>query len=96
MALEKLKLVFVLDPLEKLSWSDDTSCSIIAEACKRNHDTFALEMGNTFFKNFSVLASVKKIRIAAPAGISISEQIKEFKLAETDLIFVRKEPPFDS
>ncbi len=96
MAPKKLKLVFVLDPLQKLSWSDDTSCSIIAEACKRNYDTFALEMENTFLKNSEVLASVKKIQIAAPAGICILEEIKEFKLAGADVIFVRKEPPFDS
>ncbi len=96
MAPKKLKLVFVLDPLEKLNWSDDTSCSIMAEACKRNHDIFALEMGNTFFKNATVFASVKKIRISTPEGISVLEEIKEFKLAEANVIFIRKEPPFDS
>ncbi|MBI4431590.1 MAG: glutathione synthase [Candidatus Omnitrophica bacterium] len=91
-----LKIVFVLDPIEKLDWKEDTSCAIMTAACARGHEVFALEMGGAYVRNSVLSARLRKLNVTSSQGISVTDDIPDFNLSDADVIFIRKEPPFDS
>lgn len=96
MKAKKLRIAFLLDPLEKLSWQDDTSCTIMAEAGRRGHAVYAIQMGGLIAENRAVFAQVARLNVSTKEGIRILETVDRLNLRKLDIVFIRKEPPFDS
>src|SRR3989338_2636297 len=96
MSTSKLNLVFVLDPYEQLYWQEDTSCTIMAESCRREHAVFGLQMGSLVMDQNRLWAKVNRLSVSLKTGIRLEEKDLRIDLGKVDVIFVRKEPPFDS
>lgn len=89
-----MKLLFILDPLEKLKTYKDTSIAVMREAEKRGHTLFVSMQHDLFLRG-------DKARINAQAfafsGDSYAVSAAgEHSPAAFDAIIMRKDPPFDN
>jgi len=91
-----MKLAFVLDPLAQLKAYKDSSIAMMREAARRGHAIFALEARDML---------VREGRIgAALVPLTLSDDDDDWYragkpadgwLGELDMVFMRKDPPFD-
>ena len=91
-----MKLAFVLDPLPQLKAYKDSSIAMMREAARRGHAIFALEARDMLVREGRIAASLVPLtvrdddddwyRAGEPADAS---------LGELDMVFMRKDPPFD-
>ena len=86
-----MKWLFIIDPLEKLNKDTDTTYPIMVESYNRKIDVFAAEINNLFFEN---KAKVSARKINFKQIIKVYKE-KIFHLDDFDLIFMRKDPPYD-
>jgi len=86
-----MRWLFIIDPLENLNKSTDTTYPIIRESCNRGIDTFIAQIDDLFFDKKAKLAA-KKIEFAEKEKLG---EKSVFSLDEFDLIFMRKDPPYD-
>ena len=91
-----MKFAFVLDPLPQLQAYKDSSIAMMREAQRRGHALFALEARDMFVRGADIVAPMVPLtvgdddqawyRAGAPA---------DARLADFDMVFMRKDPPFD-
>ncbi len=86
-----MRWLFIIDPIENLNKSTDTTYPIIRESCNRGIDTFIAQIGDLFFDKKARLAA-RKIEFAEKEKLG---EKSVFPLDEFDLIFMRKDPPYD-
>ncbi len=86
-----MRWLFIIDPLNKLHKDTDTTYPIMKESIGRRIDTFIAEIGDLFFDKKAMLLA-QKIDFKTKIAISNKES---FLLDEFDLIFMRKEPPYN-
>ena len=92
---KSLNIAFIMDPMEKLSLEWDNSMAIMIEAQKRGHRILYLEPRNLFVRNDRVLADAREVRVSRKSGFHVLKR-KTIDLKKTcDVVFNRKEPPFD-
>jgi glutathione synthase len=90
-----LKIGFVMDPMGKLDMDYDSSISIMTEARRRGHKIYYLEPGDLFVIKNEVFANARQISIPSrAAGFQILSR-KQINLKSLDIVFNRKDPPFD-
>lgn len=80
------KMLFIIDPLESLTVETDTTLLIMAEAAKRGHAAWTTTVEEL------------KINKGKPQALCtqwISDKQKQQELQNFDIIFMRKDPPFD-
>lgn len=91
-----MKIAFIIDPPEKVNKQKDTSYFLMMAAFERGHDVYFFDQDTLVYDRGEVLADLKRVEDFSlwPEN---HKEIKTFdrKLAEMDVIFVRKEPPFD-
>ena len=90
----RLKIGFVMDPMEKLLYRYDSSISIMKECQKRGHLIFYLEPKNIFYSRNSVYGDVRQVSVGKKNRFEIRAQ-KTIDLKTLDVVFNRKDPPFD-
>jgi len=92
-----LQIGFVMDVMEQvLDWAGDTSMAIIKEAQKRGHRTYYIEPGDLFYRDHSLYGHVKEVEVITSPKLgfrTIAEGLIDLKTV--DVIFNRKDPPFD-
>jgi glutathione synthase len=103
-----MKLAFVIDPLDRLDPTGDTSVALIEAAGQLGHETFFTETHVLSLAGARARAPLRRIRVvdaamdgvrwAAPpewyeAGEAPTEPVD---LAEMDAVFLRTDPPLDS
>ena len=94
---ERMKLAFVVDPLDQLKAYKDSSIAMMREAARRGHEVHALEARAMF-----VARRLRAQRRPAPRtwattitpGTACSTSATR-RLADFDLVLMRKDPPFD-
>ncbi len=86
-----MRWLFIIDPLNKLHKATDTTYPIIKEASLRSIDTFIAEISDLFFDKEAKLYAQK---IDFKCKTNISDK-KLFSLDAFDLVFMRKDPPYD-
>lgn len=88
-----LQFGFVMDPMEDLVEGDSSSV-IMMEAQNRRHQIWYIEPNDLRVRNDSVWAEAKKVFVSEGPKFRILDR-KEIDLGSLDLIFNRKDPPFD-
>ncbi len=91
-----MRVLCILDPLERLNFVWDTSLFLLKELFRRRHAVFVAYAGDIESENGQVLVRAREVS-------SILEKEKIFRIAEPvpfaltqfDLVLIRKEPPFD-
>jgi glutathione synthase len=90
----KLKVGFIMDPIDQLLYWEDTSISIMEEAQKRGALLYYLLPEDIFYHQDRVLANGRKVNASLAAGIKVISKMR-VDLSQLDVIINRKEPPFD-
>ena len=89
-----LNVAFIMDAMNKLLIEADTSISIMMEIQRRGHHVFYIEPHELIYENGSVFADARKVIASSKHGFKIISK-KRWDLRSFDVIFNRKEPPFD-
>jgi len=93
--MERLRIGFVMDPMESVNIEDDTSCALIMECQKRGHEIYYLLLKDLFIFDNKPIANLRKVTIDKEKGFRLLDFLEKKPLDGLDVIFVRKEPPFN-
>ena len=91
-----MRLAFVVDPLADLKAYKDSSIAMMREAARRGHEVSAFEARSMFVRESSVrcLSAPLAIHDDSDRWYSPGDS-REARVADHDLVFMRKDPPFD-
>lgn len=90
-----LKIGFLMDPMEKILLEVDTSISIMMEAQKRGHQIYYLEPNELAYEKGSLFVTeARQVLTSRTSGFRIASQ-QLLDLSTLNVLFNRKEPPFD-
>jgi len=90
-----LKIGFIMDPSETIRCLEDTSFYIMKEAFERGHGIFYLDSRYISFRDHSLFAGADRVAVNFSDGFKILKRLPCLDLASLDVIFLRKDPPFD-
>jgi glutathione synthase len=93
-ARKPLQIAFIMDEMEKLLFWEDTSISIMEEARRHGHQIFYIEPKDIFFRNTVLHAEARLVDASLKNGVQTLAK-KTIALDSLDIVFNRKEPPFD-
>ena len=92
-----IKLVIVMDPIASINIKKDTSFAMLLEAQRRGYELHYMEMNDLYLENGVSHARTRLLSVEQNYDKWYefgSEQ--EIKLADLDVILMRKDPPFDT
>lgn len=93
-----MRFVFVMDTLDRVLPDKDTTFAFIQAAQTRGHESLHCLPRDLLVENGEAAAIVYPVEILdGPPYITLGRDAgpKRVRLAETDAIFIRKDPPFD-
>jgi glutathione synthetase len=93
-----VRALFILDPLEKLGLAGDTSYGLMLEAAARNWEIWTCQLEHLGLVDDDAIVDAvptKVVDAAQPAqAFSIGERASR-RLADFDIVMMRKDPPVD-
>lgn len=91
-----MKLAFILDPLESLKTTKDTSLAIMRAAAARGHTLYVAEQGGLILRNGEALIDAAPFAFRdGPDWFELSNSVVQPPKA-FDAVLMRKDPPFDT
>ena len=90
-----MKLLFILDPLDKLKSYKDTSLAIMREAAARGHILYVCEQHDVILRFDVITFAVKRFTFNQDETYQL-DQPNEVLAMLFDAILMRKDPPFDN
>jgi glutathione synthase len=93
-----MRFVFVMDTLDRVHPQKDTSFAFIRAAQRRGHESYHCLTRDLYASGGDVFASTHPVRILdeAPHIALVREQGRTLlRIADTDAVFIRTDPPFD-
>ena len=90
-----MKLLFILDPLDKLKSYKDTSLAIMREAAARGHTLYVCEQHDVMLRFDAIKFAVKRFTFNQDGTYQL-DQPSEVLPKLFDAILMRKDPPFDN
>lgn len=91
-----MRLVFVMDPMDRVVVDKDTTFALQRAAQRRGHVCLHCELRDVYVEGGDAWASVRPLAVSdTPPYFSFGER-RDLRLTEADCVFVRKDPPFDS
>ena len=94
---KKLKIAFLMDPLENLDLKGDTTFSLALEAQNRGHTIFFLKPDDLILRSNKVFANICKIELSSINGVDKFKYHKNqvLPVSDYDVVMMRQDPPFD-
>jgi len=94
---KKLKIAFLMDPLENLDLKGDTTFALALEAQNRGHTIFFFKPDDLILRSNKVFANICKIELSSINGIDKFKYHKNqvLPLSDYDVVMMRQDPPFD-
>ena len=90
-----MRFAFVVDPLERLKPYKDSSVAMMREAARRGHEVHALEAASLVLREGAVRGRVVRLAVSDDDHAWYSaEGARERRLAEFDVVMMRKDAPF--
>jgi glutathione synthase len=93
-----VKLLFIVDPLDKLGLAGDTSYALMLEACARGWEVFTCQLEHLgMVHDDAVTSAVRTMVVEAetPAEAFTIGDPQDFRLGDFDIVLMRKDPPVD-
>jgi len=92
----EVSALFVLDPLDELKESKDSSIAMMREMARRSHRIWACEIGGLAWRDGVVQAVATQLDIL-PQGAQWFTRLETVRrpLEHFDVVLMRKDPPFD-
>ena len=89
-------VAFQMDPIEGVDIDADSSFRLAEEAQARGHELLVYTPSDLFYREDRVFARARKITVQRVKGDHVQAGPPEVvDLAETDVIWLRQDPPFD-
>ena len=97
MSKSALRLAFVMDPIEQISVSEDTTFVIMLEAQARGHRVFYVDPTHLGVRSGQVEAVVTEVTLRREVGnhVDLGESRRILLDDEMDVVFQRVDPPVD-
>jgi glutathione synthase len=93
---QRLRLAFILDPLEQLKAYKDSSIAMMREAARRGHVVFAIQREALTWRNGVVAASATALQVSVEDAAWYQAGASEvLPLTDFDAVIMRQDPPFD-
>ena len=94
---QKLKIAFLMDPLESLDLKGDTTFALAFEAQKRKHSISHFKPDDLILKSNNVLANICEFQLFSENELdSYKYGIRKLELLSNfDVVMMRQDPPFD-
>ncbi len=90
-----MKILLILDPLNRLNVSYDSSLAMIRAFTKRGHTCFFADVPDLFINDASVKVHYRGIRPLSNSMKFKTGKVYTTRLKKFDAVLVRKEPPFN-
>jgi glutathione synthase len=91
-----MRLGFVVDPLDHLKPYKDSSVAMMREARRRGHIIYAFEAREMCVREGAVMATVRALTVSdSDDAWYAAGRDEEVPVASFDIVFMRKDPPFD-
>jgi len=89
-------VAFQMDPIEAVNIAADSSFRLAEEAQARGHEVLVYTPEDLFYREDRVMARVRSVTVRRVQGDHvIAGEARIVDLAEDDVIWLRKDPPFD-
>ena len=89
----KLKMAFVMDPVDTINTEKDTTFVIMLEAQTRGHEVYYLELKDLFITNGTAYGNATSINLERSEDFYKLGKTKTMPLDSFDVIWMRKDPP---
>lgn len=93
-----MRILFIVDPLDRLALAGDTSYALMLEASRRDHEVWTCQIDHLGLEHDDPIAEAQLtlVRPAARADEAFSvEERTPIPLEAFDLVMMRKDPPVD-
>src|SRR5688500_18490005 len=92
-----MRLVFVMDPVSTVLEDADTTFALMLAAQKRGHRVDHCLVRDVHLAGGRVLARVRRATLerGVERPIELAADAEEVALDTVDVVFIRKDPPFD-
>ena len=90
-----MKHLFVMDPLDRIHVSGDSTFVVMRECTDRGHAVAMCTPDALFSLDGQTYGRVTDVKTTAAAPYFHTEPPREASLADFDLVWMRKDPPFD-
>lgn len=90
-----MKQLFVMDPLDRINVSGDSTYMLMLEACRRGHKVAWCTPNDMFVLDGCTYARISFCMVTEEEPFFIVEPQKEESLGIFDVVWMRKDPPFD-
>jgi glutathione synthase len=95
--MRKLKIAFLMDPLENLNLKGDTTFALALEAQKRGHIIYHFTPDELILRSNKVLAKISRLELFLVNGVDNYKYLEKkiLLLSDFDIVMMRQDPPFD-
>ena len=93
-----MRLLFILDPLERLGLAGDTSYALMLAAAQAGHEVLTCQLEHLGLEHDDPIAEVVATTVvdaATPAEAFRVGPRELIRLADVEMVLMRKDPPFD-
>ena len=92
-----ISLGIVMDPIDRINILKDTSFAMLLEAQSRQWELIYMEVGDLFLHDNRTYARMRRLHVARnqQSWYQFANDGEERPLDELDVVFMRKDPPFD-
>lgn len=90
-----LKILFILDPLERLNVITDTSLALVREFEARGHQLWSADTVDLLLEKKNLFCNTQQLKSSLNLNFARSKVIRK-SMEFFDLVVIRKEPPFDA
>ena len=91
-----MDFLFVMDPVESMLPDKDTTFAFMRGAQARGHRCWFCFPYQVFAVSCAVASDATEVRVSDAAPHTTTGITRELRLSDLDVVFVRKDPPFDA
>ncbi len=93
--MSNLKIGFVMDPIEAIRTDEDSTYLFMLESQSRGHENFYMTVPDLFMSGRTPMAACRSIQVFREKEYyRLNDEVSR-SLNEFDVLFMRKDPPFD-
>jgi glutathione synthase len=92
----KLKMAFIMDPVESVNTEKDTTFVLMLEAQARGHEVWYLELRDLFVKENKAFGNATSITLERSESFYKLGKTHTCELEDFDVVWMRKDPPVNN
>lgn len=90
-----MRILFVMDPVDRLAWDKDTSFAFMRAAARNGHEVFHTELHLVQNRGRVLSAACRPLTVHPGSPWLVSGAPLTLELESLDAVLIRKDPPFD-